>query len=173
MPRFDKLLVLDLDETLIYAKKGITNRNPDFTTRHGYPVYKRPHLDEFLEYCKNSFEIGLWTQGKGWYLTSIADVLFRDYDLKFKWSREQCSEDDDGDLFIKNLNKIEREVGVDLSKIIVIDDDEEHYTKEDKKNMLRFVRPWYGELNDNYLQQLPELLDDLGPVHDVRLVLGS
>jgi hypothetical protein len=45
------LLVLDLDETLIYAcddpRRLAKLGEPDFCAA-GYPVFKRPHLDYFL-----------------------------------------------------------------------------------------------------------------------------
>lgn len=173
MPKFDKLLVLDLDETLIFANRKITDRTPDFVTDLGRAFYKRPYLDEFLNYCRHNFELGLWTQSSDGRLEDVAWNLFVGFDLKFKWGRDHCSKDEGGYPIIKDLRKIETELKIPLSKVIVVDDEQEHYTTEGKKNILKFVRPWHGELDDNYLERLPELLDMLGPVHDVRLVLGS
>ncbi|MEZ4339254.1 MAG: NIF family HAD-type phosphatase [Sandaracinaceae bacterium] len=49
VPRFDKLLVLDLDETLVFAtERPLSDREAHFR-RFGYHVYRRPGLDAFLE----------------------------------------------------------------------------------------------------------------------------
>jgi len=46
------LLILDLDETLIYATETALDRPADFSV-YGYHVYRRPHLDAFLATCAN------------------------------------------------------------------------------------------------------------------------
>ena len=57
--RFDKLLVLDIDETLIFASDRSLSRPADFVGP--YHVYKRPHLDTFLKSCLAWFDVGIWT----------------------------------------------------------------------------------------------------------------
>lgn len=47
------LLILDLDETLIYASEAALDREPDFT------VYRRPWLDEFLARCERNFDLAV------------------------------------------------------------------------------------------------------------------
>jgi NLI interacting factor-like phosphatase len=44
------LLILDLDETLIYATEEPLQRVPDFIIGP-YAVYRRPYLTEFLTSC--------------------------------------------------------------------------------------------------------------------------
>lgn len=43
----DKLLILDLDETLIFATEQDLGKASDFQFDR-YSVFKRPHLDRFL-----------------------------------------------------------------------------------------------------------------------------
>ncbi len=43
----DKLLILDLDETLIHATENELNFSADFRFDR-YFIYKRPYLDQFL-----------------------------------------------------------------------------------------------------------------------------
>ena len=45
----DKLLILDIDETLVHATEEDLGRACDFET-DWYVVYKRPHVDEFLDF---------------------------------------------------------------------------------------------------------------------------
>jgi hypothetical protein len=51
--RFDKLLVLDLDETLIQAHERL-DRAPEFQVGP-YQIIRRPGLDRFLEFALNHF----------------------------------------------------------------------------------------------------------------------
>ena len=45
--RFDKLLVLDIDETLIYASDVAPVAEPDFWVGR-YAIHRRPGVGEFL-----------------------------------------------------------------------------------------------------------------------------
>lgn len=61
MTRYDHLLVLDLDETLIHAREDPLDRAPDHAVGP-YVVYRRPHLEAFLEAVFESFaHVGVWT----------------------------------------------------------------------------------------------------------------
>src|SRR3989344_3117101 len=95
MPKSDKLLVLDLDKTLIrcfepketYARRP--KRNPDFMIG-SFPVYKRPGLDDFLNYARSNFPLGVWSQGNGAYVDDVVENLFQKGDLDFQWCYEEC-----------------------------------------------------------------------------------
>jgi carboxy-terminal domain RNA polymerase II polypeptide A small phosphatase len=61
----DKIvLVLDLDETLVYAREG--------------PLFARPGLDEFFEVCSQRCELVVWTAG----LRAYAQAIIRSIDKK-------------------------------------------------------------------------------------------
>lgn len=55
-------LVLDLDETLVYAREG--------------PLYARPGLDEFFKACAERCEVVVWTAG----LRAYAQAIIRNID---------------------------------------------------------------------------------------------
>lgn len=55
-------LVLDLDETLVYAREG--------------PLYARPGLDEFFKACGERCEVIVWTAG----LRAYAQAIIRNID---------------------------------------------------------------------------------------------
>ena len=55
-------LVLDLDETLVYAREG--------------PLYARPGLDEFFKMCNEHCEVVVWTAG----LRAYAQAIIRSID---------------------------------------------------------------------------------------------
>ena len=50
-------IVLDMDETLVYARSGI--------------VHRRPYLREFMAQIKGLFEVVLWTSGRDPYATRV------------------------------------------------------------------------------------------------------
>jgi len=53
-----KLLILDLDETLIHARETALDREADFRVAH-YHVFRRPHLDAFQEQCFRWFDVAV------------------------------------------------------------------------------------------------------------------
>lgn len=55
-----KLLILDLDETLIHGTEHPLERSPDFVVGP-YAVYKRPGLSDFLCRMSESFDLAVWT----------------------------------------------------------------------------------------------------------------
>ncbi|MDJ0713181.1 MAG: NIF family HAD-type phosphatase [Prochloraceae cyanobacterium] len=54
--RFDKLLILDLDETLIHSTDKQLQCPGDLKIEE-YNVYKRPSVDEFISTCATWFNI--------------------------------------------------------------------------------------------------------------------
>ena len=84
-----KLLVLDLDETLIFATKTAQNYPADFQVGK-YLVYKRPHVDEFLRTCYQWFEVAVWTSASPDYAVEVVAHLFKEKP-SFVWSADQCA----------------------------------------------------------------------------------
>jgi RNA polymerase II subunit A small phosphatase-like protein len=54
-------IVLDLDETLIYAREG--------------PLYARPGIDELLSFLKDNFETVVWTAGVRAYAQAVVKTI--------------------------------------------------------------------------------------------------
>jgi TFIIF-interacting CTD phosphatase-like protein len=52
------LLILDLDETLIYATPKLLAREADFSV-FNYSVYIRPHLHDFLQFVKPHYQLAI------------------------------------------------------------------------------------------------------------------
>lgn len=60
-----KLLILDMDETLLHASEDCENEY-DFKIVFGnttYFVKKRPNLDIFLDFAFSNFKVAVWTAG--------------------------------------------------------------------------------------------------------------
>jgi len=171
VPKQRKLLVLDLDETLVYA----TDRRlstPEAFKVGPYNAYLRPHLRPFLEFCAARFDVAVWTASSADYADAVATQLFGSRDrLKFLWSRARCTIRYDPDTqetyWVKDLKKIRR-IGYTLEQVIVIDDTAKKHERN-YGNLVR-VRPFEGQLDDDELLHLVRYLETLADVDDVRVV---
>lgn len=133
MPKYDKLLILDLDETLIYSSETPLPYESDFQIGD-YFVYKRPGLAEFLKTCSGWFELGVWTSSSTDYANEVITQTFpKETELKFIFARERCTfifnHDTGAYQTVKSLKKI-RDRGFSLNKVIVVDDLPETFFKE-------------------------------------------
>ena len=166
-----KLIILDLDETLIYAVEGKVEKEPDFCTAL-YRVFKRPKLKQFLEFCFQHFEVAVWTSGNTLYANDVVNKIFPEPDrLKFVWSSKRCTKKFDSENWIyyheKHLKKVKNK-GYDLTKVIMIDDSPEKHTRN-YGNLVR-VKPFYGDLNDNELELLMKYLLILKKEKNIRKI---
>ncbi|MBI4860984.1 MAG: HAD family hydrolase [Candidatus Riflebacteria bacterium] len=171
MPRFDKLLILDLDETLVYTTDQSMGRGPDFHTI-GFPVYKRPGVDGFLARCVEWFELAIWTSASEDYAQGILEGLFTDLEvLSFVWTRDRCVRKLDPDLggfcYLKDLRKLRRR-GYSLEKILIIDDTPA--TARLNYGNIVPVAKYTGSIDDDELPSLLTFLEELGREENVRTI---
>lgn len=165
-----KLLVLDLDETLIYASEERIEAY-DFSVG-SYRVLKRPYLETFLYFCATHFELGIWTSSTDSYAKEIVkNILPQDINISFLWSREHCIKEMNLDLYemnyIKDLKKLKRR-GYDLETIIMVDDTPEKL-KRNYGNLVK-IEPFFGDKNDIELNKLEIYLKKLKDVENIRVV---
>lgn len=166
-----KLLVLDLDETLVYATEDSLERDPDFEVGP-YSVYKRPGLEEFLSRVHPHFNMAVWTSSTRPYAEPVVEQIFPpDIALHFVWARERCTRKFDPELheheWAKNLNKVKR-LGYALEQVVMVDDTPaklvQHYG-----NLVR-IKPFFGDLSDVELDQLGIYLLTLVDEPNIRAV---
>lgn len=170
-PHGKKLLVLDLDETLIHATETGLDRAPDFEVGP-YAVYKRPGLEAFLSAMQAHFDLAVWTSSTGAYaLPVVAHIFPPEVQPKFVWARERCTlrfhgEDHDYE-WAKNLDKLKRR-GYRLEHVLMLDDTPaklaNHYG-----NLVR-ARPFFGDLADRELYLLSDYLPTLALAENVRRI---
>jgi RNA polymerase II subunit A small phosphatase-like protein len=168
--RFDKLLVLDLDETIIYGTEEPLDRPADFLAGK-FHVYRRPGLDEFLTKCIEWFHVGVWTSSSSGYAEAVIPQLFpRPNALEFVWTSERCVRRFDPEYqnyyWIKDLKKLKKRSP--LEKILMIDDTPKKLLRNYGNHVL--VREWTGDLADRELEALLRYLEELGPVENVRAI---
>lgn len=169
MDRFDKLLVLDLDETLIWADETRVVR-PDFEVGP-YKVQLRPGVARFLAFALAHFRVGVWTSSSRDYAEPVVAHLLHPSDLSFLWARERCTYRVDWDrhtaTFHKDIRKLRRR-GWDERRILYVDDSPEKIARS-YGNLVR-VRPFEGDPDDEELAKLELYLRELGPCENVRTI---
>ncbi|HJL00938.1 MAG TPA: HAD family hydrolase [Polyangiaceae bacterium LLY-WYZ-15_(1-7)] len=169
MPRFDKLLVLDLDETLLHTRAApLDGREP-----HGvigpWVAYRRPHVAAFLDAALDLFEVGVWTSAGAGYAAQA--VRWLEGELAFVWSRSRCTRDFDPEqmevVHAKPLRKLLRK-GWRKEAILAVDDTPAKWRRS-YGNLVR-VAPFEGDPADDELPALLRYLEELGPAPNVRTI---
>jgi len=169
-PRYDKLLVLDLDETLIHATYAPLGRTPE--QRVGpYAVYHRPGVAEFIDRALAGFEVGIWTASTLSYALPVLAALVPRDRLAFVWGRERCTMRYDPETHeyehLKDLKKLRRR-GYDRTKVLFVDDTPAKIARSYGNYVC--VEPYLGAPEDGELAALATYLDHLGRVDDVRRI---
>ena len=165
----DLLVILDIDETLVFSTLTPLDRREDFMIDQYY-VYRRPHLNDFILFCLDNFRSAVWSSSSPSYAKDMMDhILPPTNKLEFIWSRDQCTqriEPETGQLFwLKNLKKVKRR-GYDLDRILMIDDSPEKLQKNYGNHLL--VKPFLGDETDNELVYLKKYLESIKETDNIR-----
>ena len=165
-----KLLVLDLDETLVHATESRLEHAEDFRVGP-YFVYKRPHLADFIAAVSEGFNVAVWTASGETYAAQVIERVFPPGLLEFVWTSKRCTTARDWSTghytTIKNLTKLKKQ-GYALEHIIAVDDTPSKYARS-YGNLIP-VREFVGDPNDAELLLLARYLRSLLPVPNVRTV---
>jgi carboxy-terminal domain RNA polymerase II polypeptide A small phosphatase len=165
-----KLLVLDLDETLVHATETPLPHEADFAIGP-YHVYRRPHLDDFIAIATSMFDVAIWTASGEAYAAQVIERLFQPGALKFVWTSRRCTTTRDwatGEYTsVKNLGKLKKQ-GYALEEIIAVDDTPSKYARS-YGNLVR-VRGFVGQRDDDELPLLATYLSSLAQVPNVRTI---
>lgn len=170
-PQYDKLLILDLDETLIHCTNKPQGRTPDFQVCH-YGVYKRPGVEDFLATCSAWFDTGVWTSASADYASKIIQYLFPEpAQLQFVFTRQDCGLRFDYSIgmyrIVKPLRKIKKR-GYSLKKTLVIDDSPGTFIENNGNAIL--VRKYLGDKEDEELFLLLKYLETIASAKNVRKI---
>lgn len=162
------LLILDLDETLVYATEKPLARAADFRTGCYY-VYKRPHLETFLTAAAAVFGLAVWSAGTIGYVESIVWRIGRDLPLSFVFSRKQCTRcfdhETQEEYFLKDLKKVKRR-GFDLDRVLIAEDDPRQVRRHYGNAV--YVKPFVGDEGDVELPLLAAYLVSISAVPNFR-----
>ncbi|CAH1286446.1 unnamed protein product [Diabrotica balteata] len=174
-----KILVLDLDETLVHSHhNGVVRQTvrpkmpPDFVLdliieRHPvqFFVHKRPHVNYFLDIVSQWYELVIFTASIEVYGTEVADRLDAGTGiLSRRFYRQHCTQEMGS--FTKDLSTVSN----DLSSIFIIDNSPGAYRAY--PNNAIPIKSWFSDPTDIALLNLLPLLDALRFTSDVRSVLS-
>jgi Dullard-like phosphatase family protein len=166
-----QLLILDIDETLVFATEQALTQPHDFIVGP-YFVYKRPHVDAFLTAVAEWFDLAVWTSSTEPYAAQVVHELFPATErLAFLWARSWCTRRYDPEFqeefWLKDLKKVKR-LGRSLQRTIMIDDSPEKLQRQYGNHI--YVRPFVGDPADSELQQILPYLQFLRSVENVRQI---
>jgi Dullard-like phosphatase family protein len=165
------LLILDLDETLIWASEEEPSDGCDFRVPP-YFVKKRPHLEEFLGRTRKWYQLAVWTSSTEAYARQIVEHAIGDsLGLSFIWTRSQCTakidEETHEPYFAKNLKKVKRK-GFSLERVLIMDDSPEK-VRRSFGNHLPILR-YEGQPDDRELLDVLPFLDWLKDQDNFRRI---
>ena len=175
------LLILDLDETLIYSSEKELSREADFQLFH-YHVYKRPYLSEFLQGCSQYFKIAIWSSASDDYVEAIVKrIIPLSIKLEFVWGRSRCTYFLDAFSFestgyidfqshyhyVKTLKKVKK-LGFSIEQILIIDDTP-FKARRNYGNAI-YPKEYLGEADDSELKLLLTYLLQLKDFKNVRVI---
>ncbi|KAL9227309.1 hypothetical protein vseg_003012 [Gypsophila vaccaria] len=110
-----KLLVLDVNGLLADIVADFPERyKPDMTVA-GKGVFKRPFCDDFLQFCFEKFDVGIWSSRTEKNVTRVLECLMENTKNKllFCWHQSHCTqtgygtiENKDKPLVLKELKKL-------------------------------------------------------------------
>ncbi|XP_021757165.1 uncharacterized protein LOC110722205 isoform X2 [Chenopodium quinoa] len=88
-----KLLVLDVNGILVDIVVGYSHRYKPDTRVATKAVFKRPFCDEFLQFCFDRFDVGIWSSRTRQNLKKVVDFLLEDSKdrLRFCWDQSHCT----------------------------------------------------------------------------------
>lgn len=163
--RSKKILLLDLDGTLIYTSPKATDKAVKISV-DGKTIFvnKRPHLAKFIEEANKMYILGVYTSSIEDYADKVVKILELEKVIpkKMRFYRNTC-ENIRGD-YRKRVSRIE----ADLRNVLLLDNRPEMVT--DRKNILG-IRSWNGEEDDEELIRSLEKLRKMYLCDDVRVYL--
>lgn len=165
------LLILDLDETLVYATTERGEVDHDLQI-FDYFVTKRPHLDEFLDRIFLWFDVAVWTSSGSSYAAQLVSGLFPDPDrLQFVWDGRRCTvrRDLSTDRYytIKDLKKVKRR-GYDLERVLMIDDTPRKLRRQYGNHLM--LAAFEGDPDDRELLAVLPYLEWLSRQENLRTI---
>ncbi|XP_066399147.1 uncharacterized protein [Miscanthus floridulus] len=110
-----KLLILDLNGLLADINQDYHNAHLAHAKVRTKLVFRRPYCDDFLRFCFQNFELGIWSSRKWENVKSVVDILMKDLKqyLLFCWDMSYCTvtgcktiDNKDKPLVLKELKKV-------------------------------------------------------------------
>ena len=195
-----KILVIDLDETLIHTSfqkienadfqiqldSNINKKNPDIKNINNIHITKkveayiriRPGVDKFLSQMTNYYDIYVYSASSKNYLNAIIKNIDKNNIIKQCYCRDDCIvyvEDYEED-FDKPNNKYNyvkdlKKINKELRNIVFIDNNTISFKLQEKNGIP--IKSWFGDYEDIELYKLIPILKNLSGFYDVRVEISK
>ncbi|CAN6195253.1 unnamed protein product [Urochloa humidicola] len=178
--RRKKLLILDLNGLLADINQDFHNAHKAHGKVRGKLVFRRPYSDDFLRFCFQNFELGIWSSRKRENVDSVVNILMQDLKkyILFCWDMSYCTvtgcntvDNKHKPLVLKELKKLWNkeeptlpwELGEFSPSNTLLVDDSPYKALCNPPNTAIFPQPYsYRNERDDY---------SLGPGGDLRIYL--
>jgi TFIIF-interacting CTD phosphatase-like protein len=163
------LLVLDLDETLLYSTEAPLDRPAELEVGP-FHTYFRPGVHDFIAAAREQFTLAVWTASTRSYATPIVQRLLGDpEELAFFYASERCARRYDPDSMgtypLKKLVRV-RKLGFSMARTLIVDNTPSTYSKNYGNGVP--IPDFTGDLSDRLLERLLPFLMTLAAEPDVR-----
>ena len=173
-----KLLILDLDETLIYS--DIENTLKDKIDKYDtilffdneeeknipIPLITRPGLYDFLDYASQEFDLIIFTASDQNYANTIINYIEKDKKyFKMRLYRNDCIFIEPG-LYIKDLRIFSGYKN--LEDIIILDNSLFSFANQLNNGIL--ITSFFNDKNDTFLLNIKDYLDYIKDERDIRKI---
>ena len=175
------LLILDVDETLIYATETKLEIEEDCLV-FDYYIYERPHLDNFIKEVQQYYKLAIWSSASDDYVEEVVNKSsLSKYDFKFIWGRSRATyrrnrEIDDMRTYdthsshyhyVKDLKKVKK-LDYDLDRVLIVDDSP-HKSKLNYGNAI-YPISFEGNQDDDELNILAKYLYSIKDCKNFRRI---
>lgn len=173
----NNLLILDLDETLIYATEKPLSHKADHMIDE-FHVYRRPYLNEFIVRCFEMYKVAVWSSASDEYVSAVVKTIFPEPGkLEFVWGRSRATLPRSIDPFygwpldhrhyVKTLSKVAAK-GWPIERVLIVDDTPE----KSVRNYGNAIYPsvFEGDQGDEELRLLARYLETLQDCKNVRKI---
>uniref|UniRef100_A0A0E0LG67 FCP1 homology domain-containing protein n=1 Tax=Oryza punctata TaxID=4537 RepID=A0A0E0LG67_ORYPU len=180
--RRKKLLILDINGLLADINQDHHNAHMSHAKVRGKLVFRRPYCDDFLRFCFENFELGIWSSRLKVNVDSVVNIIMKKdmkQSLLFCWDLSKCTgtgfktlENKNKPLVLKELKKLWNKEDPDLpweqeefspSNTLLVDDSP-YKALGNPPHTAIFPHPY------SYLNKKD---DSLGPGGDLRVYLEN
>jgi RNA polymerase II subunit A small phosphatase-like protein len=164
-----KLLVLDMDETLLHTvfdEEEVLPSAPDAKVflpndKITIPVFLRPGVQDFLKKVSSEYEVLVWTAGTRCYAEPVLNRLDPNGYITTRLYRDSCTEQEDGS-YVKDLSLLNRP----LSEVIIVDNNPDSFAFHPDNGIQ--CSDFYFDKCDTDLKKIYRFLDLIKDAKDVR-----
>ena len=172
-----KLLILDLDETLVHTDLDFSFKDKKIYDTVLYfdseeekniplPLIVRPGLYEFLDYASQNFDLAVFTASDQEYADAIINYIEKDKKyFKLRLYRNNCIFIEPG-LYIKDLRIFNS--CRNLKDIIIIDNSLYSFANQLNNGIL--ITSFFDDKDDTFLNNVKEYLEYIQNEEDVRKI---